>query len=178
MCHSGSQSINFQGQNQKEMLLRMFLWKFQQKADTWSRVTSRDRFHGLRWKCWQHVWDLALELFALSFICCYRLSPIWISKQLYVGLHFKRPLSIPTVPVQMVKFCRPKTLFLKTLLSLEYLVLRCSKDHSGFSFFCLWSFLIIVNHVGAIVLGFLFNPELMHEAHYSSLHCTKPLNFN
>lgn len=33
VCRSGSQSINFQGQKQKEMLLGMFLLKFQQKAD-------------------------------------------------------------------------------------------------------------------------------------------------
>lgn len=57
----------------------------------------------------------------------------------------------------MVKFCRPKTSFLKILFSFEYLVLRCSTENYGFSFFCFWSFVIILNCVGATVLGFLFN---------------------
>lgn len=132
----------------------MFLWKLQQKADAVEQGGIRDRFHGLRCKCWQHVWDLTLELFALVlFAAAEWVQPESANSSMLVSTLKGLQLFL----LQMVKFCRPKTFFLKILFSFEYLVLRCSTENYGFSLFCFWSFVLILNYVGATVLGFLFN---------------------
>lgn len=134
-----------------------------------------DRFGGLGCRRWQRVWHLARSCLLVLVRVSVEFGPVLSPDGCFWSELYKVFDCFSSVSTQNLKSCRPETSFLAILFSFEYLWLRCSK--SSFSFFPLWSFVILVNNVGATVLGFLCNSVLIHEEHYSSLYCTKTSQF-